>query len=29
MPRLTAYLEKLIESGWLLSLVVVPLFFNV
>ncbi|MFO7697525.1 MAG: O-antigen ligase family protein [Anaerolineae bacterium] len=29
MSRVVAFAEKLIESGWLLALVVVPLFFNV
>jgi hypothetical protein len=29
MSRFTAYIEKLIESGWLIALVIVPLFFNV
>lgn len=29
MSRIAAFVEKLVESGWLLALVVVPLFFNV
>ena len=29
MSRCSAFVEKLIESGWLLALVIVPLFFNV
>ena len=29
MSRVTAYIHGLIESGWLIALVIVPLFFNV
>jgi hypothetical protein len=29
MSRFTAYIERLIESGWLIALVIVPLFFDV